>query len=194
MSRKLDLDEYLSRYQQDHYKKTMREEPKQSRLKMTAPASGFRPKSAFKENSEPQRFYRSRIVMNDDVHVDTDFHRSQGECLELLQSIRRRLMEKETQMTSFTDTYVRELEEGLLIEHNRIREQLLERLDAIFLESERKVKEVIRAQTEPAEFLKIRSRMAALNQKIDHLEHNLTSKPRITQTPWSIVPVSPRLS
>lgn len=122
MSRKLDLDNYLSRYQQDQYKRATREEPKQSRVKMTAPAAGFRPKSAFaKENVEPQKFYRSRIAINEEIHVDTDFHRSQGECLELLQSIRRRLMDKETQMTAFTETYIRELEESLLIEHSRIR-------------------------------------------------------------------------
>lgn len=136
MSRKLDLDEYLSRYQHDQYKRATKEEFRQSRVKMTAPASGFRPKSILaKENVEPQRFLRSRIALNDEIHVDTDFHRSQGECLELVQSIRRRLTDKEAQMSCFADTYVRELEENLLVEHNRIRQDLLEKLDMIFAES-----------------------------------------------------------
>lgn len=37
------------------------------------------------------------------------------------------------------------------------------------------MREVIRSQTEPSDFLKIRNRIHALNQKIDHLEHNLNS-------------------
>ena len=56
-------------------------------------------------------------------------------------------MDKDAQMSTFTDTYVRELEESLLVEHNRIRQELLERLDMVFAESERKVREVIRSQT-----------------------------------------------
>jgi hypothetical protein len=51
MSRKLDLDEYLSRYQNDNYRKTATQDIKQSRLKQSASASNFKPRnSAIKEN------------------------------------------------------------------------------------------------------------------------------------------------
>jgi conjugal transfer/entry exclusion protein len=68
MSRKLDLDEYLSRYQNDHYKKTTTQDIKHSRLKHTTSYSTFKHiNSTIKENLErdPQRFYRSRVAIND---------------------------------------------------------------------------------------------------------------------------------
>jgi hypothetical protein len=139
MSRKLDLDKYLSRYQNDHDRKTTAQDIKQSRLKQTAPTSTFNLRnSAIKENRvekherNPQQFYRSRIAINDNVHVETDFHRSQGECLDLIQNIRHRLADKQIQMAEFTDTYARELEESLQCEHKCIRQQMLEKLDLVF--------------------------------------------------------------
>lgn len=75
------------------------------------------------------------------------------------------------------DTYARQLEETLMREHIRIKDEFLDRLEKTFEENERKVREMARAHgnTEPPEFTNIRKRIAQVNNDLDRLEHELRS-------------------
>lgn len=81
------------------------------------------------------------------------------------------------------DNYSKKLYDNLLIEHNRIREQLLDMFDRTFAESERRIADIVAKENgvEPLEFISIRKRIAQINSRIDELDTMLRSKLMIIQ-------------
>lgn len=79
------------------------------------------------------------------------------------------------------DGYLKQLEDNLMREHFRIRDEFLQMLERTFEENERRVKDMLRAQgnAEPHEFTSIRKRIGQVSTQLDRLEHNLRSKPTL---------------
>ncbi len=122
--KKLDLDEYLTMYQKDGYKN----HPSAFKSMNPRPNSTATSRVKF-NNSTCQDFidkpvlYGTGPVMNTQMdNIDSDFHKSQSECLELLQNVRRRLVESDNEMTYFFQNYTKQLEESLVREHMKIRQ------------------------------------------------------------------------
>jgi hypothetical protein len=69
------------------------------------------------------------------------------------------------------DNYMKNLEDSMMREHLRIREEFLQMLERTLEENERRIKDVLQKQgnTEPPEFVNIRKRIAQVNAQIDRL-------------------------
>lgn len=140
MSKKLDLDLYLAKYQTDEYKRKPITNDNNN-FKHTSPiiTNNFRSNSKpFEEmHYTPQRndyMEMGRTVTNREA-VSVDFHNSQAECLSFLQQIRRKLAEEESELVLFMETYQRQLEDTLMREHNRIRDEFLKMVEQAFEEN-----------------------------------------------------------
>jgi hypothetical protein len=119
MSRKLDLDLYLSKYQSDEYRRkptpidgnTHRfKQPVVPQLPQMHYRTATTKTHDYDTGMPAQDYLEATRNLTNREQINADFHDSQSECLHLLHQLRRKLADEESALSMFMDNYLKELE------------------------------------------------------------------------------------